>query len=390
MNSSNKTEPTALPTTPILPPATIGIIAGGQLGRMMGIAARQMGYKLAVLEPGKESPLAQIADIEINTAYDDRVGLEELLVISDVVTYEFENIPYAAIEEVVAADFGYLPQGHQPLKITQNRLREKDSVVESGFKTAPYADVSDEPKLRAALDEIGYPSILKTVSGGYDGKGQWRLASEADLPEALEVIKHAECILEGFVPFDKEISVIVARSTTGEVKTFPIFENEHVGGILHLTSIPAQISDELAARAHTLAKELIANLDLVGTLAIEMFVAGDELLVNEMAPRPHNSGHLTIDACNVSQFEQHLRAVCGLPLLDVEIVRPAVMVNLLGQHIDYAVSKWKTAEFAQGYLHLYGKDENVRDRKVGHITFCNEDIPTLQETVTSFLRDFPI
>jgi len=376
-------------TKTILPPATIGIIGGGQLGRMMAISAREMGYKVAVLEPGPDSPLAQISDIEINAAYDDKVALEELLVISDVVTYEFENIPNQAIKEVVEADFGYLPQGHMPLKITQNRLVEKTSVVDSGFKTAPFADVSDEAKLRAALDTIGYPSILKTVSGGYDGKGQWRLTSEADLPMALDVIQNAECILEGFVPFDKEISVIVARSTTGEVKTFPIFENDHANGILHLTTIPAEVSDELAAKAHALAKELMARLDLVGTLAIEMFVVGDEILVNEMAPRPHNSGHLTIDACNVSQFEQHLRAVCGLPLVEPQIVRPSIMVNLLGQHFDYALAQWQTPAYADGKLHLYGKDENIRDRKIGHLTFVDADADRLQKTVDSFLMDFP-
>jgi len=377
------------PLKPVLPPAMIGIIGGGQLGRMMAISARQMGYKVAVLEPGAASPLAQIADVEINAAYDDKIALEELLVVSDVVTYEFENIPFKTIQEVVEADFGYLPQGHKPLKITQNRLREKDSVVESGFKTAPYADVSTEAKLRAALDEIGYPSILKTVSGGYDGKGQWRLKSKDDLPTALKVIKEAECILEGFVPFDREISVIVARSTTGEVKTFPIFENVHENGILHLTTIPAKISKRLAKKAETLAKELIAKLDLVGTLAIEMFVVGDEILVNEMAPRPHNSGHLTIDACNVSQFEQHLRAVCGLPLVEPEILRPAVMVNLLGQHIDYALEQWQTINYAEGKLHLYGKEENIRDRKVGHLTFFREDADELQKVVKTFLREFP-
>ena len=376
-------------TKTILPPATIGIIGGGQLGRMMAISARQMGYKVAVLEPGQDSPLAQIADIEINAAYDDKIALEELLVVSDVVTYEFENIPNQAIKEVVEADFGYLPQGHRPLEITQNRLREKNSVVDCGFKTAPFADVSDEGKLRKALETIGYPSILKTVSGGYDGKGQWRLTSEADLPMALDVIQNAECILEGFVPFDKEISVIVARSTTGEVKTFPIFENDHANGILHLTTIPANVSDEIAAKAHNLAKDLMSKLDLVGTLAIEMFVVGDEILVNEMAPRPHNSGHLTIDACNVSQFEQHLRAVCGLPLSEPVILRPAVMVNLLGQHIDYAIEQWQTPEYGEGKLHLYGKDENIRDRKVGHLTFLHESEDELQKIVNSFLEDFP-
>ncbi|MCL2526628.1 MAG: 5-(carboxyamino)imidazole ribonucleotide synthase [Coriobacteriia bacterium] len=374
---------------PIVPPAVIGIIGGGQLGRMMAIAARQMGYGIAVLEPGANSPTAQIADVEINAAYDDKVALEELLFVSDVVTYEFENIPNAAIKEVVQAGFGYLPQGHMPLKITQNRLREKDAAVACGYGTAPYADVSTEDKLLDAIEEIGYPSILKTVSGGYDGKGQWRLKSKDDLPEALEVIKNAECILEGFVPFDKEISVIVARSTTGEVKTFPIFENDHANGILHLTTIPADVSDVVADKARALAADMMAKLDLVGTLAIEMFVVGEDILVNEMAPRPHNSGHLTIDACNVSQFEQHIRAICGLPLIDPVIVHPAVMVNLLGQHADYAVKQWQTPAYGDGKMHLYGKDEYIRDRKVGHLTFVNDDAAALKRTVDAFLVDFP-
>ncbi|MCL2870738.1 MAG: 5-(carboxyamino)imidazole ribonucleotide synthase [Coriobacteriia bacterium] len=379
-------------TKMILPSAvgtTIGIIGGGQLGRMMALSARQMGYKVAVLEPGTGSPTAQIADIEINAAYDDITALKKLLAVSDVVTYEFENIPFAAIQEVTASGVGYLPQGHRPLEITQNRLREKSAAVQCGLNTAPFADVSDGPKLRAALADIGYPSILKTVSGGYDGKGQWRLKSESDLPEALEVIQNAECILEGFVPFDKEISVIAVRSTTGEVKTFPVFENVHVNGILHLTSVPAVLSDSLAEKAHKLAKDFITKLDLVGTLAIEMFVVGDEILINEMAPRPHNSGHLTIDACNVSQFEQHLRAVCGLPLIEPKVVRPSVMVNLLGQHVEYALEQWQTSDFSPGHLHLYGKDENVRDRKVGHITFCDVDTEQLRKIVDLFLINFP-
>jgi len=382
-------EAAAKMATTILPPATIGIIGGGQLGRMMGISAREMGYKLAVLEPGAGSPLAQISDIEINAAYDDKDALREILDVSDVVTYEFENIPNGAVKEVVAEGAGYMPQGHDPLRITQNRLVEKDAVVACGYGTAPYADVSTEEKLLAAIEDIGYPSILKTVSGGYDGKGQWRLKSGADLPEALEVIKNATCILEGFVPFEREISVVVARSTTGEVKTFPVFENDHKNGILHLTTIPANISPEVEEKAHALAKDLMAKLGLYGTLAIEMFVVGDDILVNEMAPRPHNSGHLTIDGCNVSQFEQHLRAVCGLPLVEPEMIRPSIMVNLLGQHIDYAIAQWQTPEYANGHMHIYGKDENVRDRKVGHLTFCNSDFDALKAQVNAFLVDFP-
>ena len=386
-NTASTTEGATPPI--IMPPATIGIIGGGQLGRMMAIPAREMGYKIAVLEPGEGSPTAQIADIEINAAYDDKIALEELLTVSDVVTYEFENIPNQAIKEVVAADFGYLPQGHRPLQITQNRLIEKTAVVDCGFKTAPFADVSDETKLRAALDQIGYPSILKTVSGGYDGKGQWRLTSSDDLQTALDTIKNTECILEGFVPFDCEISVIVTRSTTGEVRTFPVFENVHVNGILHQTIVPAHISDAVTVKARKLARDLMTCLDLVGTLAIEMFVVGDDILVNEMAPRPHNSGHLTIDACNVSQFEQHLRAICGLPLIEPELLRPAIMINLLGQHADYALDQWRLPKFADGKMHLYGKDENVRDRKIGHLTFFREDVAELQEVVDSFLLNFP-
>lgn len=375
--------------TPSADGTTIGIIGGGQLGRMMALSAREMGYRIAVLEPGADSPTAQIADIEINAAYDDKAALEQLLSVSDVVTYEFENIPYKAIKDLADSGIGYLPQGHKPLEITQNRLREKRAAVQCGLETAPFADVSDEDKLRAALADIGYPCILKTVSGGYDGKGQWRLKSEDDLPQALEVIKNAECILEGFVPFDKEVSVIAVRSTQGEIKTFPVFENVHLNGILHLTSVPADISDELSAKAHALAKDFIAKLDLVGTLAIEMFVQGDNLLINEMAPRPHNSGHLSIDACNVSQFEQHIRAVCGLPLIEPQTLFPATMVNLLGQHADYAIGLWTHEEFATGKLHLYGKSENVRDRKIGHITFCDADSKKLDAKVSVFLKNFP-
>ncbi|MCL2606395.1 MAG: 5-(carboxyamino)imidazole ribonucleotide synthase [Coriobacteriia bacterium] len=371
----------------ILPPATIGIIGGGQLGRMMAISARQMGYKIAVLEPGEDSPLAQISDIEISAAYDDEAALADLLAICDVVTYEFENIPYAAVQAV--ENVGYIPQGHRPLMIAQNRLREKDAINEAGFNTAPYADVSTEEKFRTAISEIGYPAVLKTVSGGYDGKGQWSLKSDEDLPQALAVVKEHHCILEGFVPFDKEVSVIVARSTTGETHAFPVVENVHFNSILHTSTLPANVDAVLAAKAQDLAENLIERLDLVGTLAIEMFVVGSELLVNELAPRPHNSGHLTIDCCNVSQFEQHIRAVCGLPLIESEILQPATMVNLLGQHVDYAMEMWQTSAYADGYLHMYGKEENKRDRKVGHLTFLEKDATALKAKVAAFLTNFP-
>ena len=375
------------PHAPILPPATIGIIGGGQLGRMMAIAARQMGYRIAVLEPATGGPLAQIADIEINAPYDDDAALHKLLDVSDVTTYEFENVSAETIDEL--SHYGNLPQGPRPVYITQHRLREKDAINAAGYATAPYADASSPDLLRAAVTEIGYPAILKTLTGGYDGKGQWVLKSEADLPAALEVVALAPCVLEGFVRFDKEISVIVTRSVTGEVQVFGPVENVHHNSILHLSSAPAGVTPSLASKAREVGIGLMEALDFVGTLAIEMFVVEDQIIINELAPRPHNSGHLTIDGYNVSQFEQHIRAITGLPLVEPELINPTIMVNLLGQHVDYALGKFQLPEYGWAKLHLYGKEELKRDRKVGHLNFSHPDRQRLQATVNAFLVDFP-
>lgn len=365
----------------------IGIIGGGQLGRMIALSAKQMGYKVAVLEPATNGPLAQIADFEINAAYDDEESLTKILTESDVVTYEFENISSDMIEEL--ASKGYLPQGHRPLAITQHRFVEKTAINECGFKTAPFIKVENEEQLKMAVQTLGYPSVLKTVSGGYDGKGQWILKSDADLKQVVSVLEEKECILEGFISFDKEVSVIVTRGTNGNVEAFPVVENIHQDHILHLSIAPADISDDLAKKAETIAVSLIEKLDFVGTLAIEMFVVNDDIIINELAPRPHNSGHLTIDACNVSQFEQHVRAVCGLPLIKPKLIKPAIMVNLLGQHVDYALEMWTEPRFHEAKVHLYGKEELRPNRKVGHMTFMNENKEDLQGTVQLFLENFP-
>ncbi|HAX72200.1 MAG TPA: 5-(carboxyamino)imidazole ribonucleotide synthase [Firmicutes bacterium] len=370
----------------ILPPATIGIIGGGQLGRMMAISAKQMGYKIAVLEPLINGPLAQIADIEINAAYDDEAALTNLLSVSDVVTYEFENINSEMVKKL--ASLGYLPQGERPLAITQHRYTEKSAINNCGFKTAPFAYVESAAQLRQAMVEIGYPAILKTVSGGYDGKGQWKLNSIADLDHVEDVFTSATCIVEGFVPFDKEISVIVTRGTNGQIENFPVVENIHENHILHLSVSPANISVELKEKAENIAKQLIEKLAFVGTLAIEMFVVGEDVIINELAPRPHNSGHLTIDACNISQFEQHIRSICGLPLIKPELKTSAMMVNLLGQHVEYTLEKWKQPAFSEAKLHLYGKEELRANRKVGHITFTNNDANKLKDNVNLFLKQF--
>lgn len=374
-------------SAPILPPAMIGIIGGGQLGRMMAIAARQMGYKIGVLEPGPDGPLAQIADLEINAPYADETALRELLDASDVTTYEFENISAETVADLAA--HGNLPQGPRPVAITQHRLLEKNAINEAGYETAPYADVTSLDLLDAAVAQIGFPSILKTVTGGYDGKGQWVLRAPAELPLAREIVAAQPCILEGFVNYDLEMSVIVTRSITGEIQTFGPIENIHKNGILHVSIAPARIDPALAQQAVAVARGLMERLDFVGTLAIEMFVVGDHVVINELAPRPHNSGHLTIDGYNVSQFEQHIRAITGLPLIVPQRIAPSVMVNLLGQHVDYALEQWQRPEFGWGKLHLYGKAENKRDRKVGHLNFVTPDQELLENTVQAFLADFP-
>ena len=374
-------------TNIILPPSTIGIIGGGQLGRMMAISAKQMGYKVAVLEPATLGPLAQVADVEINASYDDEVALNKLLSISDVVTYEFENINSDVIQKFASVD--YIPQGHRPLAMTQHRYIEKTAINDCGFKTALFEKVNNFSQLKEAVQKIGYPSILKTVSGGYDGKGQWTLKSESDLEHVQSVVETQNCILEGFVPFTKEISVIVTRGTNKQVETFPVVENIHRNHILHLSIVPARIDAYLSQKAEKIAATLIEKLDFVGTLAIEMFVVEDDIIINELAPRPHNSGHYTIDACNVSQFEQHIRAVCGLPLIKPTLIQPAVMVNLLGQHVEYTLNLWTKPEFSDAKLHLYGKEEMRANRKVGHLTFMNESEEKLEETVNQFLINFP-
>lgn len=371
----------------ILPNSTIGIIGGGQLGRMMAIPAKQMGYKVAVLEPECGGPLSQVADYEINAPYDCEEALLRLLNLSDVVTYEFENIDGNQISRVETK--GYLPQGERPLLVTQQRDREKKAINDCGFQTAPYERVDNIHDLKQAIEKIGYPCILKTISGGYDGKGQWTLKSELDLENVQSVVATTPCILEGVVLFTKEISVIVTRGTNQQIEVFPVAENIHQNHILHLSIVPAQIDAKLRAKAEEIARSLIEKLDFVGTLAIEMFVVGKDLIVNELAPRPHNSGHYTIDACNVSQFEQHIRAICGLPLIKPDLIKPAVMVNLLGQHLDYALEMWKKPEFSTAKLHLYGKVEAKKNRKMGHITFANQCEVELSEQVHQFLNNFP-
>ncbi|HWL13271.1 MAG TPA: 5-(carboxyamino)imidazole ribonucleotide synthase [Ureibacillus sp.] len=355
----------------IFPGQTIGIIGGGQLGRMMALSAKEAGYKIAVLEPSMDSPCGQVADIRIVAPYDDEAALEELADVSDVITYEFENIDYEGLKRLT--EIAYVPQGAELVRITQNRVTEKAAIVEAGCPVAPYIVAEHYEELVNQIDKVGYPSIVKTSRGGYDGKGQQLLTSKEDLPLAKELFEYSQCIVEGFVPFEKEISVIVQRNGQGETYCLPVGENIHVHHILHETIVPARIANETYASAVEAAKKIADQLELVGTLAVEMFVLENgEIVINELAPRPHNSGHYSIEACNVSQFGQHIRAICGWPLREPQLTKPSIMVNVLGQHVmplSNSISKhpdWS--------IHLYGKSQAKVNRKMGHVTIMTENI----------------
>lgn len=362
MNLSNKT---------ILPGSTIGIIGGGQLGRMMALAAKAQGFRIAVLEPTSDSPCGQVADYEILGAYDDRKAIGQLANISDVITYEFENIDADTLAWI--CEQAYVPQGPELLTITQDRIKEKAAIQHAGVEVAPYEVIVTMDDLYSKVKAVGFPAVLKTARGGYDGKGQLVIKEEEDLLKGELLLQHGACVLEKWIPFEKEISVIVTRKINGETAIFPVAENIHKENILHQTIVPARISEEIQAYAIQKAKLLADSLNLVGTLAVEMFVTNEgTIFINELAPRPHNSGHYTIEACETSQFEQHIRAICNWPLGNTQLLKPAVMVNLLGEHIESLLDEipnqkdWK--------VHLYGKKEPKIKRKMGHITILREEI----------------
>lgn len=365
----------------IYPGQTIGIIGGGQLGRMMASAAKEAGFKIAVLEPVIDSPCGQIADIRIVANYDDEAALEELAEASDVITFEFENIDYEGLKRLT--EKAYVPQGAELVRITQNRVTEKAAIVEAGCPVAPYIVANTYEELVAQIDTIGFPCIVKTARGGYDGKGQQLLKSKEDVPLAEELFTHSVCVAEGFVPFVKEISVIVQRNGYGETYCLPVGENIHVHHILHETIVPARISDETYKKAEQAASQIADYLQLVGTLAVEMFVLENgQIVINELAPRPHNSGHYSIEACNVSQFHQHIRAVCGWPLRKPKLWAPSIMVNVLGQHVMPLSNS--IVKYPDWSVHLYGKAEAKVNRKMGHVTIMTDDLnKALQEIENS-------
>jgi 5-(carboxyamino)imidazole ribonucleotide synthase len=353
---------------------TIGILGGGQLGRMLTLEAKRMGYRVVVLEPLTNSPTGQIADEQIVSAYDDLRFIGELGARSDVVTYEFENIPLVSVEALEADRRLVRPSG-AVLRITQERLLEKQFVRECGIDTVDFAAVAGSAELSAAIERIGLPAVLKTTMGGYDGKGQWLVRSAPEAAEAVAAAKGRPLIYERFAPFDKELSIICARNAAGEIVTYPVAENEHDRGVLATTIVPARIPAAVAERVRRSAETIAAGLDIVGAFAIEYFLAGEQLLVNEIAPRVHNTGHYSLDATTISQYEAHVRAICDLPLVPPRMLVPAVvMVNILGGGTgDRLGGVNDLLRDPDVSLHMYGKAHAALRRKMGHFTVLGND-----------------
>ena len=363
---------------PILPGATIGVLGSGQLGRMLALAARRMGYRVHVFSPDLDSPTGQVADLEWSAAYDDLDAAGKFARGVDVVTLEFENIPAATVEEV--SSLVPVRPGWKALHTTQNRLREKTFLEKAGFPVAPFREVPERAALDEALREVGVPAVLKTAGFGYDGKGQSKIEAEEDAGEAWDTLGN-EAILETWVDFEKEVSVVAARGSDGAFANYGVVENTHDRHILDVTVAPADASPEVEKEAVEITWGIFEELGIVGTACVEFFVTADGgVLVNEIAPRPHNSGHWTIEGTVTSQFEQQLRAVCGLPLGSTERVRPAAMANLLGDLWADSEPDWEAvSSLPEVKLHLYGKAEARPGRKMGHLT-------TLAETAEDAAR----
>ena len=364
------------------PGSTIGVLGGGQLGRMFAIAARRMGYRVHTFSPDDDSPAGQVADLEVTASYEDVDALRAFARQVQVVTFEFENVPAAAVDAV--EEFAPVRPNGAALHTAQQRTREKTFLGDHGFPTAPFACAQTLDELWAAVTRVGTPAVVKTANFGYDGKGQHTVTTPADVAHIWDAIGHQEAIVEKFVSLQAEISVIAARGLDGETAEYTPFENRHRNHILDLTTAPAKIPAATARRATEIARAILFQLQYVGVLCVEFFLTTDgELLVNELAPRPHNSGHLTFDACVTSQFEQQVRAVCGLPLGSTELLRPAAMANLLGDlWIDGEEPNWAAAcRFPEVKLHLYGKNSARPGRKMGHLTAVGETVDEAQDRV---------
>jgi 5-(carboxyamino)imidazole ribonucleotide synthase len=359
----------------------VGVLGGGQLGRMLAIAARRMGYRVHAFDPQPDCPAGQICDVAFNAPFTDRLAIETFADGVDVVSFEFENIPVEAIEWI-ASRRPVRPRG-EVLHICQNREREKRFLESHNFPCAPFRVVDSAESLAAAVKAVGSPSVLKTADFGYDGKGQIKLSGHEEPADAWRTFASPRGVLEKWIPFAAELSVICARGTDGTVTTFPVSENQHVRHILDLSIVPGRFAPDVLETARELAAAITSALDVIGLLAVEMFLTDEGLIVNELAPRPHNSGHFSFDACVTSQFEQQLRAICGLPLGSTELLKPVVMWNLLGDLWKNGEPDWNVIlADPRAKLHLYGKSEPSPGRKMGHVSVLANSVEDALQGIT--------
>ena len=349
-------------TNPLPPGASIGILGGGQLGRMLSLAAARLGFKTHIFEPAADAPAGHVCDRITTAAYEDTAALTEFANSVNVITYEFENIPTAALDTLER--LRPIHPNRRALAISQDRLTEKQFLQSLGLSTAPFAPVDTQEELTTALENIGAPAILKTRRFGYDGKGQTRIMAPDDAPQAHADMAGAPSLLEGFVDFSHEVSVIAARGQQGDIACYDPGENVHVDGILRSTTVPANLSTRQRTDAVLLAAQILNELEYVGVMGVELFVTPDGLVINEFAPRVHNSGHWTQQGCTIDQFEQHIRAITGWPLGDGKRHSNVVMENLIGNDMDRL---GQIAKDGQTAIHLYGKSETRAGRKMGHI-----------------------
>ena len=371
----------------VLPGSRIGVLGSGQLGRMFAMAARRMGYLVHTFSPESDTPTGQISDVEIPASYDDLDAVRDFARHVDVVTFEFENIPATTVEAV--AEYAPVHPSGKVLHTAQHRVREKTYLARAGFPVTEFRHIRSIEDLRAALNELGYPAVLKTAGFGYDGKGQSKINSPAEAEQAFSAIGGQEAVLEAFVDFEREVSCIAARGADGAVASYGLIDNVHERHILDCSVAPATTPPEVVRAATEITKSLLEDLEVVGVLCVEFFLNRDgRLFVNEIAPRPHNSGHYTIDACVTSQFEQQLRAVCGLPLGATEMFYgAAAMANLLGDLWQDKEPDWRAAcAFPNVKLHLYGKRIPRPARKMGHLTARASSTHEALETVRAARR----
>ena len=358
----------------ILPGATLGMLGGGQLGRMFTIAARTMGYDVVVLDPNIKSPAGELATTHICADYSDQAALAQIAKNCDVITTEFENVPASTLASL--AKTKPVRPGTKAISIAQDRIQEKRFLKDNGFYTAPFAVINSLDDLKNNISTIGTPAILKVSRLGYDGKGQFAINTEPDIEKAWRALEGEACVLEQRVPLDIEVSVVLARGTEGQVTSYPVSENIHQGGILDISIVPARIDQAVKIKVINMAKDIAIALDYVGIMAVEFFISDGKILVNEIAPRPHNSGHYTLDACITDQFEQQVRAICGLTLGDTTLLTPVVMINMLGDiwHNGNAPQWQKLLDHPNVKLHLYGKPEARPGRKMGHFNVLSKNI----------------